>query len=186
MCWGRKRSLMAWRAVIFSCSSVTNSARPKAMAERYWRVNEPSLGPMVGVHRVTAERQTSGCTAMASSLSPSGAQWKYQSLSLVEARDKGTPYEVPSGRVKLTVMYGALCMISKAHSEGISLLVFLIGCWGIFYSLATSVSISSALSTMWAGPTSSNSVRGRKPHVTPQASTPALRAVCISTPESPT
>ena len=33
---------------------------------------------------------------------------------------------------------------------------------------------------------SSSSVRGRNPHVTPQAVTPALAAVCMSTPESPT
>lgn len=55
------------------------------------------LGPTVGWHLVTADRQTSGCAAMASSLSPSGAQWKYHTVSLVHARDSGTPYAVPSG-----------------------------------------------------------------------------------------
>ena len=46
--------------------------------------------------------------------------------------------------------------------------------------------ISPAVSAIYEGLNSSSSVRGRKPHVTPQAVTPALAAVCISTPESPT
>lgn len=46
--------------------------------------------------------------------------------------------------------------------------------------------ISSALSTRYLGQRASSSVRGRNPHVTPQAVTRALSAVCISTAESPT
>ena len=46
--------------------------------------------------------------------------------------------------------------------------------------------IFSATSVIYAGLNSSGSVRGRNPHVTPQAVTPALAAVCMSTPESPT
>ena len=96
------------------------------MADRYCRVNEPSFGPTVGAHWVTADRHTSGWAAMALSLSPSKAQWKYHTSSLVEARDWGSPSAVPSGRVKLTVMYGALRIISSAQSAGISRLAFLI------------------------------------------------------------
>ncbi len=126
MCCGKKRWLIARRASIFSASSLTVSAIPKAIAERYCSVNELSLGPIVGLHLVTADRHTSGCAAIASSLSPSGEQWKYQMSSLVAANESGTPYAVPSARVKLTVMYGALRITSKAHRLSISLLFFLI------------------------------------------------------------
>ena len=47
-----------------------------AVADLYCNVKLPSLGPTVGAHLVTAERNTVGQCDMQSNLSPSEAQWK--------------------------------------------------------------------------------------------------------------
>ena len=49
---------MALNAAIFSSRSVTNSALPTAVADLYCSVKLPSLGPTVGAHLVTADRNT--------------------------------------------------------------------------------------------------------------------------------
>ena len=60
MCFGRKRKQIALRASIFSPLSVTTSALPTAIADLYWSVKLPSLGPTVGAHLVTADKATFG------------------------------------------------------------------------------------------------------------------------------
>ena len=63
-------------------------------------------------------------------------EWKYHVCPSALANERGRPYAVPSGRVKLTVIYGALRIISNAQSAGISLLAFLIYLYIILFGEA--------------------------------------------------
>lgn len=62
----------------------------RGRAELNSNVKLPSLGPTVGLHRLTAVRHTCGLARRMSSLRPSGAQWKYKVCSSVRANESGT------------------------------------------------------------------------------------------------
>ena len=82
---------IALNASFLVFSSSTISTVPTAVAEWNSSVKLPSFGPLSGLQRVTADRNTLGLALRTSSFFPSVAQWNQKVFSSVRTRDRGNP-----------------------------------------------------------------------------------------------